>query len=108
MNFIKYFYKFLANGIGFNSMVVMIESKMILKEALAILDHPLISERYFFPFRTVFDRPYMIPVKEATLGSYLYRAKSGRDARTVVLFHGNGEVVSDYFDTYLPIFVDLG
>ena len=60
-----------------------------------ILDHPLVSSRYFFPRRESFPNPYWV---EAADGSRLacHHKVINPDAMTVVYFHGNGEVVADY------------
>jgi pimeloyl-ACP methyl ester carboxylesterase len=61
----------------------------------AILDHPLITERYFFP------RPARVPdvvTVPAADGSELACARfpGPEDGPMVVHFHGNGEVVTDH------------
>ena len=64
-----------------------------------ILDHPIVSSRYFFPRRESIPEPYWV---EATDGSRLacdYQAIHP-DAKTVVYFHGNGEVVADYLPSF--------
>jgi len=64
-----------------------------------ILNHPLISERYFFPRREGFDIPYWIDCDDARLACYYHEVSPG--APIVVHFHGNGEIVADYID-FLP------
>jgi pimeloyl-ACP methyl ester carboxylesterase len=60
-----------------------------------ILDHPIVSSRYFFPRRELLPDPYWV---EAADGSRLacYYQVANPDAKTVIYFHGNGEVVADY------------
>ncbi len=60
-----------------------------------ILDHPIVSSRYFFPRMDTIPDPYWV---EAADGSRLacYRYVVNPEAKTVVYFHGNGEVVADY------------
>ncbi len=60
----------------------------------SILDHPTISERYFFPRP---DRPpevLSVTCEGATLACAGHRPLTA--APTVIFFHGNGEVVADY------------
>ncbi|MFU8806292.1 MAG: alpha/beta hydrolase, partial [Bradymonadaceae bacterium] len=59
-----------------------------------ILDHPLITERYFFPFDTSPSNPHWVDTGEHRLACYGEMRHPG--AMTVIHFHGNGEVVSDY------------
>lgn len=64
-----------------------------------ILDHPIVSSRYFFPRRASLSDPYWV---EAADGSRLacYYHVVNPDAKTVVYFHGNGEVVADYLPDF--------
>ena len=66
----------------------------------SILDHPLISGRYFFPRSEAPPAAYRVDVKVdgASLACAAYRPHS--DAPTVVVFHGNGEVVADYVEEF--------
>lgn len=66
-----------------------------------LLDHPLVASRYFFPRPETFAEPCWV---EAADGSRLgcYARQVHPEAKTVVYFHGNGEVVADY----LPDFAD--
>src|SRR5262249_3875766 len=66
-----------------------------------MLDHPLVSSRYFFPRREVFPNPYWVDAVDGSKLACSYHAVNP-DATTVVYFHGNGEVVADY----LPGFPD--
>jgi len=68
-----------------------------------LLDHPIIAGRYFFPRPDRFPAPLRIPVPGAVLACSLHRA--GKDRRTVVHFHGNGEVVGDWREG-LPRWLD--
>jgi len=72
----------------------------------SILNHPLISEQYFFPRPASFDRPFWVDCGPVRLGCY-YHHKHPK-AKTVVHFHGNGEVVSDYLDDFVPAIDRLG
>ena len=64
-----------------------------------ILDHPIVSSRYFFPRREFLSDPYWV---EAVDGSRLacYYQTVNPDAKTVIYFHGNGEVVADYLPSF--------
>ena len=64
-----------------------------------VLDHPIVSSRYFFPRAESFTDPFWI---EAGDGSRLacYYLQVDPAAKTVVYFHGNGEVVADYLPEF--------
>jgi pimeloyl-ACP methyl ester carboxylesterase len=69
------------------------------KEPMSILDHDIISERYFFPRRRPLEGARMVDVGDAELACF--EVDEGHDL-TLVHFHGNGEIVADY----LPGFAD--
>lgn len=60
----------------------------------SLLDHPIISRRYFFPRADRFASPLLVEVDGAVLACAFNRVSS--DALTVIHIHGNGEVVSDW------------
>ncbi len=60
-----------------------------------ILDHPLVSSRYFFPRHEAFPNPYWVDAADGSKLACSYHVVNP-DAITVVYFHGNGEVVADY------------
>jgi uncharacterized protein len=70
------------------------------------LDHPLISERYFFPRRDPVAEPFPVTATGATLACRLYR--NTPRGNTVVHFHGNGEVAADYEQGFPELFARLG
>lgn len=70
------------------------------------LDHPLISERYFFPRRDPVAESFPVLVDGATLACRSYRNRPG--AKTVIHFHGNGEVAADYQQGFPELFARLG
>jgi len=72
----------------------------------SILDHPLVTERYFFPRRQEFSDPFWVDCGEIKLSCY-YKPKHS-DAKTIVFFHGNGEIVADYLELFVPVFDQLG
>jgi pimeloyl-ACP methyl ester carboxylesterase len=72
-----------------------------------ILNHPVISQRYFFPRQ---GRPQHLREFEGVDGTRLgcaYRAPHA-GAKTLVHFHGNGEIVADYDDGYVDSLLSLG
>lgn len=72
----------------------------------ALLDHPLISERYFFP-RAARPRARLdVDAGDATLACALHR--SDPEGRVVVHFHGNGEVVADWQDGFPEVIARMG
>ncbi len=72
-----------------------------------LLDHPLIAERYFFPFQVTPNAPVWVDVPSARLAC-VHHAPHGPDAPTLVHFHGNGEVVSDYVPELVQIIAAFG
>jgi pimeloyl-ACP methyl ester carboxylesterase len=72
----------------------------------SILDHPVISERYFFPRQDVLRGAFMVTSGDVQLACYHHAPH--RDTRTVVYFHGNGEIVSDCVDLLAEPFARIG
>ncbi len=72
----------------------------------SILDHPLISCRYFFPRPCRFDNPFRIDCGDAVLGCSYHIHDP--EAMTVVHFHGNGETVEDYLGEFVEKFARMG
>ncbi len=73
---------------------------------MSFLDHPLISSRYFFPRQATLADAFFVPVDGAHLAcAFLQRHV---DAPTVLFFHGNGEIVSDYLEEPAEAFLNLG
>jgi pimeloyl-ACP methyl ester carboxylesterase len=71
-----------------------------------LLDHPLISARYFFP-RAARPRSRLdVDVVGASLACALHR--SDPEGHTVVHFHGNGEVVADWQDGFPEVIGRMG
>ena len=73
---------------------------------LSILDHPLISTRYFFPRRDTPNDAFVVTGNDVQLACYHHAPH--REAKTVVYFHGNGEVVADCVDLFAEPFARLG
>lgn len=65
----------------------------------SVLDHHLISERYFFPRNNRFSEPFKVRTGDLALGCY-YRPYPKAD-KTIIHFHGNGETVKEYLDSPL-------
>ena len=71
-----------------------------------LLDHPLITERYFFPRSAPLSNPVFIESGEVRLACWHVPAAAGQ--KTLVHFHGNGEVVADYVPDYARAIGELG
>lgn len=71
-----------------------------------LLDHPLITQRYFFPRDEAVEDPWLVDVGGACLACRLRAPHQG--APTLVHFHGNGEVVADYVPDVESQILDLG
>jgi pimeloyl-ACP methyl ester carboxylesterase len=75
------------------------EGQSIMPNSETILDHPIVSSRYFFPRREPLSEPYWIEAADGSTLACYYQAVHPA-AKTVVYFHGNGEVVSDYLPDF--------
>ena len=64
----------------------------------SLLDHPVISQRYFFPRSDSPPKPFWVDCDDARLACVHHVIDD--DYPTIVHFHGNGEVVSDYLDGF--------
>ncbi len=65
---------------------------------VSCLDHPALSERYFYPWPKRFEDPFYVEGKEGRLGCWYERGFP--DGLTVIHFHGNGETVGDYLGDF--------
>ncbi len=72
----------------------------------SILDHPAISSRYFFPRLGRLDAPFWVDCGTHKLACHLHAPHPG--ARTLVHFHGNGEIVPDYLGDFVEAVASLG
>ena len=70
------------------------------------LNHPLIAQRYFFPRHEPFKDVYFVECNGVKLSCYYQNDHPG--SKTIVFFHGNGEVVADYLDFFPSIFDQAG
>jgi len=72
-----------------------------------ILDHPLVSQRLFFPRPTDLDPDLVVDVGSGVeLACYVRQAQA--HAKIVVHFHGNGELASEYTRNHARLFLDMG
>lgn len=71
-----------------------------------ILDHPIISERYFFPRKASIPAPFWVDCDGARLGCSYHETDA--EALTLVHFHGNGEIVSDYLEGFPELIARMG
>jgi fermentation-respiration switch protein FrsA (DUF1100 family) len=65
---------------------------------MSCLDHPLLSERYFYPWPNPFSEPFFVVGTGGRLGCRYIR--DFPEGPTVIHFHGNGETVGDYLDRF--------
>lgn len=71
-----------------------------------LLNHPLISQRYFFPRRGCLSVPFMVAVDGAQLACSYHEIDP--QAKTLVHFHGNGEIVDDWLDGFVEAIGQTG
>jgi alpha-beta hydrolase superfamily lysophospholipase len=71
-----------------------------------IVGHPLIGRRLFFPRPTHLRPSFYVEVEGAKLACYV-RGRY-RDAGTVLHFHGNGELASEYAEHHADMFLAMG
>jgi pimeloyl-ACP methyl ester carboxylesterase len=72
----------------------------------SILDHPVVSARYFFPRREPLPDPFAVDCGGLRLACYLHAPHPG--GKILVYFHGNGEVVGDSVELLAEPFAALG
>lgn len=71
-----------------------------------ILNHHLISERYFFPRQGGFPDPFWVDCGDAKLACSYHEINS--QAKTLIHFHGNGEIVDDWRGDFVRQIQQLG
>lgn len=71
-----------------------------------ILDHPLISERYFFPRDGNFINPFWVDCGDARLACSYHEIDP--EAKTLIHFHGNGEIVDDWQGDFVSLIQKMG
>jgi len=72
----------------------------------SLLDHPIISQRYFFPRQASVPQTRWVDCPGARLACYYHEIDP--KARTLVHFHGNGEIVADYLDGFPELIGRMG
>ncbi len=72
----------------------------------SILDHPLISERYFFPRAGYFKDPFWVDCGDARLACSYHEIDPA--AKTLIHFHGNGEIVDDWQGDFVSLIQKMG
>ncbi len=71
-----------------------------------ILNHPLISERYFFPRAGNFQNPFWVDCGDAQLACSYHEIDPV--AKTLIHFHGNGEIVDDWQGDFVTLVQQMG
>ena len=72
----------------------------------SFLNDKIISERYFFPQKDSFEEPFWLNCEGADLACKYF--VKDEQTKTIIHFHGNGEVVSDYIDSFVPQILEMG
>ena len=75
----------------------------------SFLNHPLISERYFFPQRSPFvlEDALTIHTTQGRLSCWCSQIEANGKP-LLVHFHGNGELIHHWIPTWTPWIRDLG
>lgn len=71
-----------------------------------LLDHPLIGARYFFPRQGSFNDPFWVDCGDAMLACSYHEIDP--KAKTLVHFHGNGEIVDDWRGDFVGLINQMG
>ena len=71
-----------------------------------ILDHTIISERYFYPQRAALSGAVMVETPEGPLACW--RSAPPSNKPVVVHFHGNGELVHHWIPDFVPSIQKMG
>ena len=71
-----------------------------------ILNHHLISERYFFPRAGNFPNPFWVDCGDAQLACSYHEIDP--TAKTLIHFHGNGEIVDDWQGDFVTLIQQMG
>jgi pimeloyl-ACP methyl ester carboxylesterase len=78
-----------------------------MSDTSTVLDHAMIAARYFYPRPAVIADPYWVEAADGSRLACYYRS-AAPDAKTVIYFHGNGEVVADYLPDFPEWFRHAG
>jgi hypothetical protein len=71
-----------------------------------LLDHALIEQRYFFPRKGFFADPFWVDVDGARLACSYHEINP--EAKILVHFHGNGEIVDDWQGDFVTLIHQMG
>ena len=71
-----------------------------------LLNHRLISERYFFPRAGALAEPFWVDCGDAQLACSYHEIDPA--AKTLVHFHGNGEIVADWCGDFVRLIHQMG
>ena len=71
-----------------------------------LLNHHLISERYFFPRQGSFADPFWVDCGDARLACSYHEIDP--QAKTLIHFHGNGEIVDDWQGDFVSLIQQMG
>jgi pimeloyl-ACP methyl ester carboxylesterase len=71
-----------------------------------LLNHHLIRERYFFPRLGDLDEPFWVECGDARLACFYHEVDPA--AKTLIHFHGNGEIVDDYLGDFVALIARMG
>ncbi|WP_305042727.1 alpha/beta hydrolase [Geoalkalibacter sp.] len=71
-----------------------------------LLNHPLIAARYFFPRPDPVSTPFWVQSGDARLACVYHRPHA--QGRTLIHFHGNGEVAADWEEGFPQALEALG
>ena len=71
-----------------------------------ILDSDKVSQKYFYPSYSNFENPYYVESGNNQLACYYHKIENPK--KTIIHFHGNGEVVSDYIGLFSQQIEALG
>ena len=77
----------------------------MLKEEI-LLDSDKVSKKYFYPRYESFENPYYVKSGDNQLACYYHKIENPK--KTIIHFHGNGEVVSDYIGSFSQQIEALG
>lgn len=71
-----------------------------------LLNHRLISERYFFPRGGALADPFWVDCGDARLACSYHEIDPA--AKTLIHFHGNGEIVDDWCGDFVSLIQQMG
>lgn len=63
---------------------------------MSLLNHRIISERYFFPRKTRPTNATLVPFSDGSGNLACWQSDSSSNRPILIHFHGNGEIVSDW------------